>query len=117
MKKINIADEFTTLPGPRFYDEGPHSGEEFLQKLLLPRFLEARASGERLLIELDGAEFGYPASFLEESFGGLARLHGIEPVNETLVFRSDDEPSLDRKIRQYIQECNDVNPRRRRRSA
>jgi hypothetical protein len=113
MNSIKIADEYTRHPGPRFRDEGAHSGEEFREKYLLPKFLEARASGQKLMIDLDGVEFGYPASFLEEAFGGLARDEGINEVNETLVFRSIDEPSLERKIRNFIHDCENIKPRRR----
>lgn len=110
MKAINIAQEFTTVPGPRYRRQGPHSGEEFRERLLEPKFDEAQAVGETLTIELDGAEFGYPTSFLEEAFGGLARIKGIEKVQAGLVFVATEEPLLEEEIRRYIVECNDIKP-------
>ena len=60
MKTINIAKEFSTVPGPRYRDQGPHSGEEFRETILRPAFDDALKTGERIVIDLDGARFGYP---------------------------------------------------------
>lgn len=108
MVSITIAAELVDLPGPRYRDQGKGSGEDFRERLLKPKFLKAREAGEQLLIELDGVEFGYPTSFLEEAFGGLAREYGIEAVQETLVFESREEPMLEEEIRRYIQSANDA---------
>lgn len=103
MKSINIAREFSTLPGPRTRNEGPHSGEDFRERLLLPAFRAACAEGDSLTIELDGVEFGYPTSFLEEAFGGLVRA-GYAPgvVRDHLTFVATEEPLLADEIRGYI---------------
>lgn len=98
---INICKEFSETPGARYRSEGKYSGEEFRDNILDPKYLEARKTGEKLVIELDGG-YGYPTSFLEEAFGGLARLHDPKEVNETLDFISYDEPSLPKEIRDYI---------------
>ena len=90
---IRIATDFTETPGARYRNEGDFSGEEFRESLLEPRFLEAKSKGEQLTIDLDGG-YGYPTSFLEEAFGGLAVA--------TLVFISRDEPSLIDEIQEYI---------------
>ena len=102
MITINIAREFTPLPGPRYRDQGPGSGQQFLDEHLRPAFEEARRTGERLTVQLDGVKYGYTTSFLEEAFGGLAREFGSEPVRETLTFESYVEPLLDEEIRHYI---------------
>src|SRR4051794_13814569 len=99
---INIAREFSDLPGPRYKEEGEHSGQDFRERILQPKFDEARRTHQRLMIELDGAKFGYPSSFLEESFGGLARQFGSEAVLQTLVFQSAEEPLLVDEIKGYI---------------
>ena len=113
MATITIATDFVDLPGPRYRNQGKGSGEEFREKLLKPRFLEAREAREELLIRLDGVRFGYPTSFLEEAFGGLARECGIAEVQGTLVFESHGEPMLEEEIRKYIQTANDEpGPRR-----
>lgn len=98
---INISREFSATPGARYRSEGKYSGEEFQQSLLIPRYLEARKKKEKLIINLDGG-YGYPTSFLEEAFGGLARKYGPNEVNSTLEFVSEDEPSLIGEIRNYI---------------
>lgn len=98
---IRIATDFTETPGARYRSEGDFSGEEFRDSILEPKFLEAKNKGEQLTIDLDGG-YGYPTSFLEEAFGGLARKYGAASVLDTLVFVSRDEPSLIDEIHEYI---------------
>jgi hypothetical protein len=102
--ELSIAQDFAALPGPRKIADGDYSGELFLQKQLRPRFVEAIKNDSVLYVNLDGAA-GYPTSFLEESFGGLAREFGAEPVNSHLKFVCEDEPYLDEEIRRYIREA------------
>ena len=99
--KICIATDFTDTPGARHRVESDFSGEEFREDILEPKFLEARAKKEKLTIDLDGG-YGYPTSFLEEAFGGLARKYGAEIVSSVLEFISYDEPSLIEEINSYI---------------
>ncbi len=77
---VNIAKEFSRIPGPRKRWEGGYSGEQFFDEILRPRFLAARDAGAVLRVDLDGA-VGYPTSFLEEAFGGLAREFGMAGVH------------------------------------
>ena len=106
--KINIAEAFTDLPGPRYRRQGEGSGQEFREDHLVPAFSKAIESGEKLVIQLDGVRYGYPTSFLEEAFGGLAREFGIEEVQDCLLFESGTEPLLDKEIRHYIKYANDT---------
>ncbi|MGH9844052.1 MAG: STAS-like domain-containing protein [Blastocatellia bacterium] len=101
---LNIAGEFSRFPGSRYRQDGPYSGEEFRDTLLLPRFKEALDKRMKLIINLDGAA-GYATSFLEEAFGGLAREFGTEAVLRHLEFHSYDEPLLEREIQKYISEA------------
>ena len=96
--------EFTTHPGPRKRADATDSGEQFLQDFLLPRFREAQKAHAILTVDLDGVA-GYPTSFLEEAFGGLAREFGPELVAENLEFVCDDEPYLNDEIRDYIRDA------------
>jgi hypothetical protein len=70
--KIDIARDFSRFPGGRSVNDGPHSGEEFLSKLLVPAVQEAKRSGGQVVIVVDDVA-GLPASFLDEAFGGLIR--------------------------------------------
>ncbi len=72
-RTISIASEFSPFPGGRYRADGPFSGEEFRDDLLLP----ALRSNSRVTIVLDGTA-GYRSSFLEEAFGGLVRLRGVK---------------------------------------
>jgi len=103
---VFIARDFSETPGPRRQDEGDDSGEEFLERCLIPQFEAARAAGRSLWIDLDGTE-GYATSFLEEAFGGLARKYGSAAVLAALQFKSDDQSYLPQEIRTYVQEAND----------
>ncbi len=101
---ISIANDFTNAPGARNIDEGPFSGEQFLKDVLKPAFEKAINVGYDIVIDLDNTE-GYATSFLEEAFGGLARLYGKEKVFEILEFKSEDEPLLIDEIKIYISEA------------
>jgi len=98
---INICKDFTDTPGARYRSEGDFSGEEFREEILIPKYLEAVKQKEKLKIELDGG-YGYATSFLEESFGGLARIYDIQEVLDILLFVSEDEPSLIEEITEYV---------------
>lgn len=101
---LDIANEFSRTPGPRFRTKGRFSGEEFREGLLRERFEQARKDSAQLQINLDGG-YGYAPSFLEEAFGGLARIYGAEPVLDTLVFKSDEEPYLVDDIVGYVKKA------------
>ena len=66
--KVNVAKQFTKLPGLRYKRLGRYSGEEFRQRFLL----EPLQQGKTVIVELDGVR-GYGSSFLEEAFGGTVR--------------------------------------------
>jgi hypothetical protein len=104
LKILSISNDFTNAPGARNIDEGPFSGEQFLKNVLQPEFLKAIEGNYTLLIDLDNTE-GYATSFLEEAFGGLARLHTKSKVLSKLEFKSDDEPLLIDEIKMYISEA------------
>lgn len=99
--KINICKDFCETPGARYRSEGKFSGEEFRDDKLEPQYLLAKDQNEKLIIELDGG-YGYPTSFLEEAFGGLARKYSSKSVLDVLSFVSNDEPSLVDEIVNYI---------------
>jgi hypothetical protein len=101
---LSVAKEFTDTPGPRSREEGEHSGQEFLDTLLKPKFQQAISQGTKLLVDLDQTE-GYATSFLEAAFGGLAREFGAETVLQHIEFKSDDEPYLIEEIKRYISEA------------
>lgn len=97
---INIAIDFSVTPGGRYISEGPFSGEEFRTKYLKPKYLEAVEKNEILQINLDGC-FGYPSSFIDESFGGLARELNNKNILDNIEFISYDQPTLI----DYIKKC------------
>ena len=72
--KINIARDFSPVPSGRYLSDGPDSGERFRSQFLLPALL---ANDRNIRVEIDGTA-GYGSSFLEEAFGGLMRVDGID---------------------------------------
>jgi hypothetical protein len=87
---IEVARDFSKVPGGRFARLGPYSGEEFRQKVLLPALRRARSGSGPVVVRLDGTA-GYPASFLEEAFGGLVRLDGFtaEELRRILIIEAE----------------------------
>lgn len=95
---IDIGKQFTRYPAGRFRDDGPFSGERFRDEFLRP----ALAGDRTVKIVLDGT-MGYGSSFLEEAFGGLVRVLGLDPValKKQLVLDTKDK-SLADEIFEYI---------------
>lgn len=77
--RINILNDFGRLLGARYIYEGSFSGQDFLEKILKPKFELALKLNEKLFIELDGVR-GYPSSFVSGSFGKLSIEFGKDKV-------------------------------------
>lgn len=102
---LKIARDYSRYPGPRFAEDGPNSGEEFRERLLVPALEKAEREGEKVIVDLDGAR-GYTASFLEEAFGGLirkgftrerlARVLEIQAKDKRVIYWRD-------RIKQYLE--------------
>jgi hypothetical protein len=101
---ITIVKDFTDQPGARYPWEGPNSGVDFRHKLLENAYLEALKDGDELTINFDGAQ-GYASSFLEESFGGLARLYDQRDVASRLKFVCTEEPSIIEECETFVREA------------
>jgi len=99
----NFVSQFTDTPGGRFKKNGPKSGEEFREDVLIP-LIKKLSPKETIHIVLDGA-YGYAISFLEEAFGGLVRKLGKQEVLNKLEFECNDEPDLINQILKYINEA------------
>jgi hypothetical protein len=67
-KVIYIARDFSPSPAGRYPEDGPHNGELFRERWLLPAIKEH----DVVEVNLDDTG-GYGSSFLEEAFGGLVR--------------------------------------------
>lgn len=103
MKEINIAQEFTTEPGARNYEDGPFSGEEFFDKILKPRYIEAKSNNVKLKVILDGTE-GFASSFLNEAFIRLGSEFGADEVWGNLILVSDEMPKYIQKVKESVYE-------------
>lgn len=105
---LKISVDFSDTPGPRYKTEGSYSGESFRMEVLYPRMKEAIEKGDKLIIDLDGAQ-GYGTSFLEESFGGLIRNDGLgyDDIIQHIEIVSEEEPYLIEDIQQYLKDADD----------
>ena len=73
--RIVLANLYGPFLGARFREDGEASGQEFREDYILPA-LHKLADGQRLVINIDATSPS--ASFLEECFGGLIRVEGLE---------------------------------------
>ena len=92
MTEVHVATDFSPYLGGRYRDDGPWSGEQFRDDVLLPRLQAAMAANDVLVIILDGVA-GVPSSFLEEAFGGLLRRRidwRLADVERSLKLQTDD---------------------------
>lgn len=99
---INLAKDFTDTPGGRFTTGGSFSGEQFREEVLYPKYMEAKEKKEKLQINMDGC-YGYPSSFIDESFGGLARKLKDTTIMNNIEFISEDQPGLVEMIRKSVE--------------
>lgn len=106
--QIHIANDFNKRPGLRRESQTPgRSGEKFRDALLTPLFDESTEKGELLTVYLDGTN-GFAPSFLEESFGGLARIRGAQVVLDHLDLKAIEQPYLIDDVMSYIQKVKDL---------
>jgi len=105
MVRIAVAKDFNRFPGGRHPRHGPGNGEEFRDKFLLPPLRK----GEKVVVLFDDAA-GFPASFLEEAFGGLVRAgFSSDELNNLLTIEVSDSDSVVYRDEawQYIKEESD----------
>ena len=103
MKKTYcIAKEYTKNPGARYKTQGVYSGEDFREKILEP-FFKNKNAGDVLEIDLNDLN-GYPSSFFEEAFGGIARIFGQTDVLKSLKFVCEDNPLFIDDLISYIKQ-------------
>lgn len=93
-KTIVLIEDFTDAPGGRFREDGDFSGEQFRDDELLPALKEGTVT-----VDLNGA-LGLPASFLDESFGAVARKHS--KLVERLTIVLDDNEIAQKHLSEMI---------------
>ena len=102
---LNVVKQFTDLPGGRYISQGPNSGEEFRENYLRPVYDYCLENDENLTINLDDG-YGYSSGFLEEAFGGMVREgYDGKVMLKKIKIISNDQPSLETQITNYIKEA------------
>ena len=102
MIKIKLSKDFTDSPGGRFIEDGPFSGEEFRKDILKPKYLEAVKLNKKLVVDLDDC-YGFPSSFLDESFGELSRELDDKNILDNIEIICKEQPGLIEEIRKCIE--------------
>lgn len=105
---LNIAKDFSRIPGARKPQEGSFSGQEFRNNFLVPKIREALSNKCKLIVILDGTA-GLGTSFLEESFGGLIREDDFQYsiLKNILQFISDEDEEYIEEIEEYMSAANE----------
>lgn len=85
-KTINIAKDFSPQPIGRYPEDSDFSGTRFRDEFLLP----AIKSNDSVIVEWSGIE-GLGASWIQEAFGGLILIHGLDHnvLKEKFLFKTD----------------------------
>jgi hypothetical protein len=106
---IDIAHEYAPHVGGRYRADGPKSGEQFREEILLPAYRKS----DRIIVILDGIT-GYTASFFEEAFGGLVRAEKKQGRGNSVLgrvqFDTTDLSFLVPKIKRWMQEALEAQP-------
>ena len=100
---LSVLKEFTDAPGARNYTDGDCSGEEFYEKLLAPKFVEALETNRLLEIDMDGT-YGYATSFISQAFGSLSKEHGPALCLNTIKIKSEEDAELEKYIYETIKD-------------
>ena len=98
---LKIASEFADNPGARDREDGPNSGQQFLEDILHKRFEKAVANKYILLIDLDDL-WGCPSSFISGSFGALSLEMGSELLLKHLEFQANGKQTRIDNIKEEI---------------
>lgn len=99
VKMIDIARDFSPFAAGRYREDGPWSGEKFLEEVLLP----ALATEHKVSVKLDGT-LGLGSSFLEEAFGGLIRKgYTLQDLRDRLEITGKKKTYISRTW-QYIED-------------
>lgn len=98
---LSIAKDFSETPGPGSELEGKFSGEEFYNKILYNKYVEAKDKGTQLIIDLDGT-YGYINNFFRVAFQLLESRFGAIDLLDTLIIKSHEEKKWIEVIEEFI---------------
>jgi len=86
---IDVGKDFSPNVGARHYDDGIHSGQEFYDTLLKPKFQEAVDSDTFLLINFDSTS-AIPSSFIDQAFNVCLKSDfGADLCSSKLIIKSN----------------------------
>lgn len=100
IKIIDIGKDFSQEPFGRYDSDGSFNGERFRILHLIPAFTDTKNDKIEVLLDnvVDGWEYG--SSFLQESFGELARELGGDALKRLIITTAS--PDYKMEIDDYI---------------
>lgn len=96
-EKTVFVKEYTKTPGGRYRTDGTGNGQAFRED-----YIEKIWNDYEIISVVLSGTSGYPSSFLEEVFGGLVRVYGIQPVLSKIKFSCPDDPFVEDEIKRYL---------------
>lgn len=103
---INIAEDYSDSPGGRFITDGEFSGEDFRESILYPKYMEALKTKDKITINFDGC-FGYPSSFIDEAFTGLAKKIKNRNILDNIIIISNDDTTIPDIIKSNLKDIDE----------
>lgn len=97
---VNAGKVCKGTPGGRYRTDGPQSAEAFREDHLVPAL--RRAAHGTLRVQLVEAK-GWPASWLEEAFGGLERHH--HTLLDKVALQIESFEPIRREVASYMTEA------------
>ena len=98
MIKISIANDFSIIPGGRFYTDGPFSAEEFTNTILIPKLI---TNSDIIELNFDNTR-GFGSSFLYQLIYELKSKFNREYIENRIKFKSKDE-SIIEELNEYLE--------------
>lgn len=98
--KLRVRD-YTVNPGPGRRENGTKSGQEYLEKIVLPSYHDAKRDHKVLFIDMDGTA-GYGPSFVRELFLGLIRETGDKELRNHMEVVLTEDPIMFKSIKEWV---------------
>ena len=102
MTPIHVSvKDFSESPSGRTREDGPHSGEEFRESVLVPALMQAENEGTKLIVDMNGT-MGLASNWMQEAFYKLDAKRGPSCRPRPIVEIRCDDPSIVKEANQYL---------------
>lgn len=107
-KKIDVGNDFSSIPAGRTNEDGPYSGEKFREDFLIPIMNDDNV--DRIIIDFSNLYKPIGSSFLDEAFGYLIRkgIISYDNFNKKFLFIGNNKTILLDRIKNIIEDSNNI---------